>query len=68
MARSSRHRVTVEESPASERRRDVGLPDRIVVPDGPGWLWLAGVVVVSVALWAVVIWLGMQLVEWATSG
>lgn len=39
---------------------------RVIRRTSPGWLWLLGVVAVSLALWAGLIWLGMRVFSWLT--
>lgn len=41
--------------------------DEVVVDRrAPGWAWLAGVVVVSLGLWAVLIWTIVRVLSWLT--
>ncbi len=54
------------------RERSVGLrwnedkqcDEVIAARETPGWTWLAGVVTVSLGLWAVLIWTIVRVVSW----
>lgn len=54
----------------SERRVDLRwnaekqCDEVIVTRETPGWAWLAGVVTVSLGLWAVLIWAIVRVASW----